>query len=381
MGWTQQQFFGTLVLIFGTGNNTGLFVYNGTPSASNPPIFWATSGTQDPFGNTIPSTVGAQTQFLVYTGAPAAGNLICAITPTNFTDTFGNQVFAGFNILTPFVAGQARLLNIAGGSGQNAGILWKFSTVGQNTWQTGASIVTSGTTTVNAAADSFVQTAVTGGVIPSFNTGELVLNSLAATPSTFALGQVFANAHGTVSIVEASQLSGAVPVSQVDVSTHSVGNVATAGDITKTWSIPGGDGAANTIYEIDTFVQFASGATAAETLTIGIDINGTLTPISTLGASFNGSALSTSYDMPVRLRLIVDAVGLNTPLVTLDGPIGDISANRLSTNSANMSGHSGATTFNKANANTIALFAQWGAAGGVGQNVQTLYSELIRKGP
>lgn len=47
-----------LVIVSGTGANSGLFVYSGTPALGNPPIFWATSATADPFGNAISSTSG-----------------------------------------------------------------------------------------------------------------------------------------------------------------------------------------------------------------------------------------------------------------------------------------------------------------------------------
>lgn len=99
MGWQQQTFIGTLVLIFGTGANTGLFVYNGTPSATNPPIFWVTTAAKDPFGNSIPSTAGMDTNFLVYSGTPALGNLIASIANAAFTDTLGNAVPAGITAI------------------------------------------------------------------------------------------------------------------------------------------------------------------------------------------------------------------------------------------------------------------------------------------
>lgn len=94
MGWRSQVITASLVIIYGTGKNTGLFVYSGTPSASNPPIFWATSAGTDPFGNAIPSTAGvagtgtfqagntvlkALGDF-IYSGTPAAGNLLASIT-------------------------------------------------------------------------------------------------------------------------------------------------------------------------------------------------------------------------------------------------------------------------------------------------------------
>lgn len=209
---------------------------------------------------------------------------------------------------------------------------------------------------------------------------EAIFPNQSSAPAAIASNDVvYADSGNSLHVKRASGLDGTLPAHQIDISTHSIGNVATAADITKTWSIPA-DGNVGTIYEIETFVSFTMGATATETLTIGVDISGTLTALATLGQTFNSSLLSGVYDLPIRLRVVVDAIALNTPHVTLQGEIAQTSANRLATNSANMSGHSNATTFNKAIANTLAVWAQWGGAGGTGQNVQTLYSELIRKG-
>jgi hypothetical protein len=124
------------------------------------------------------------------------------------------------------------------------------------------------------------------------------------------------------------------------------------------------------------------GQTTAETLTIGADIDaGTLVPLATLGAVFNGSTLSATYDIPLTLTLDVDAVGTDTPQIWLDGPIGNTSANRLSVNSANMSGNSNAAAWAKANAHTLAIYAQWGGAGGSVQVIKTIKSKFYREGP
>lgn len=71
---TAQVFFGRLVVVFGpSGVPVGLFVYatGTTPALGNPPIFWATSSSADPYGNVIPSTAG-----VAGTGAFEAGNTI-----------------------------------------------------------------------------------------------------------------------------------------------------------------------------------------------------------------------------------------------------------------------------------------------------------------
>jgi hypothetical protein len=43
------------VIVSGPGVD-GVFVYNGTPAAGNPPVAWVTSGTTDPYGNSLPDS-------------------------------------------------------------------------------------------------------------------------------------------------------------------------------------------------------------------------------------------------------------------------------------------------------------------------------------
>ena len=51
-----QAFIGRLVVIFGTTVGTGLFVYNGSPHAGNPPVFWVVPPgvAADPYTNALP---------------------------------------------------------------------------------------------------------------------------------------------------------------------------------------------------------------------------------------------------------------------------------------------------------------------------------------
>jgi hypothetical protein len=49
--------FGHYVIIFGTLG--GLFIYNGMPALGNPPIYWITMATVDPYGNTVSAAAGS----------------------------------------------------------------------------------------------------------------------------------------------------------------------------------------------------------------------------------------------------------------------------------------------------------------------------------
>lgn len=103
--WTNQ----VQNLVVVAGANAGLFVYSGNPALGNPPIFWASSATTDPFGNTLPAISGVAgtgvfeagntritpAGVFVYSATPAANNLVTSIAPAGGTDPFGNQYVAG----------------------------------------------------------------------------------------------------------------------------------------------------------------------------------------------------------------------------------------------------------------------------------------------
>jgi hypothetical protein len=88
-----QVFIGRLFVAFGTGTNTGIFFYNGTPALGNAPLLAITTATSDPYGN--PVTASAITDsgmpLLIYSGTAAAGDLITVVAPAPGTDVFGNK--------------------------------------------------------------------------------------------------------------------------------------------------------------------------------------------------------------------------------------------------------------------------------------------------
>jgi hypothetical protein len=90
-------FRGRLVVIFGTGVNTGLFIYNGTPALGNPPILSITTASADPYGNPVTAQTisDAAMPLLVYRGTPAAGNLVVSVAAAGGSDIFGNSYIQG----------------------------------------------------------------------------------------------------------------------------------------------------------------------------------------------------------------------------------------------------------------------------------------------
>lgn len=190
----------------------------------------------------------------------------------------------------------------------------------------------------------------------------------------------YANGNGIPAYVDSSGLAGNIPAVQVDVSNHNVGNTTSPGNLTKVWTVNANDGTTGTVYTIETYAQMVSGQTAVETMTLGVSLNGVNTPLATLGASFNGSALDTFYDVDIKLVMEVNSNGSNAPRITLTAPVSDTSANRLATNTLTMCGHSDILSWNVGQNNTLAVYAVWGGTGGSDQNIATVSSRFIREG-
>jgi hypothetical protein len=115
-------FRGRLVIISGTGVNTGLFVYAGTPSAGNPPVLSVVApGTvKDPFGNTVSAILevqgtagqsivltlnGGAPELLFKTGSPDESALSAGIVAFRVNPGTASETLI-FNMTGPTVTGQ-----------------------------------------------------------------------------------------------------------------------------------------------------------------------------------------------------------------------------------------------------------------------------------
>lgn len=115
-------FRGRLVIISGTGPNTGLFVYSGTPAAGNSPVFSvvAPGTTTDPFGNPVSAILEMQgtagqsilmtlvagaPELLFKTGSPDEAALSSGIVAFRVNPGLPNETLI-FNFTGPTVTGQ-----------------------------------------------------------------------------------------------------------------------------------------------------------------------------------------------------------------------------------------------------------------------------------
>lgn len=291
--------------------------------------------------------VGPNGKLLVYnTTTVTANSLIASILGQQTTDAAGNLALAG---ITGYSHSGGSYFATQVGGGGSSNVVFYQATTEAGPWTVEGSIIVSSTE---------MQLSSTGGML-------------------------FAPGSGAAVETLPSGLSGTLPVFQLDRTPLSVGNSTTTTDLTNTWDIPAGDAANGAKYTIRGMVKVTSGNATAETLTVGLDLNSgtTLVPLATLGASFNGSALNTTYAMPFELVIVPGAgnVAADAEIVLL-GSLGDTSANRLSANTANMSGYSDTTAFATASDNKVALYVVWGGTGGTGQAAACNWSSFTREG-
>jgi hypothetical protein len=309
------------------------------------------------------------------TGLPAANTLVASISAAGGTDSAGNVYLAGFATygktgITYYAQQQLAKADSAGTFGAVTTVYTATSQAGP--WTSGSQLNLEGSNHAALLADVAHVYGVSGAPLLELHSGSGLLSAAAA---------MSVNAQGTLNITDAGSLSGAVPLVQADISTGTAGNNNTATLLTKAWPVGANEGTTGTTYRVKCLAVATTGQTTIETLTLGADVSGTKTALATLGTAFNGGALSTTYAIPVELVLTVDAVSAGTPEIYLNAPLGDTSANRLSTNSANLQGFSHTAAWDSTISRTLAVYAQWGGAGGSVQSCQVITSRFYREGP
>jgi len=107
-------FIGRLVVIFGTGATSGMFVYSGSPALGNPPVDYVTAPgvTYDPYNNALPATTGG------FISARYSGGVAQALAQLNSGQLVmyagpPASYFEGANIGVNSVDGQSLILSSA----------------------------------------------------------------------------------------------------------------------------------------------------------------------------------------------------------------------------------------------------------------------------
>jgi hypothetical protein len=383
------------LIISGTGNGIGVFVYNGTPEHGNPPIAWMTNGSLvDPYGNALPAVMG-----IAGVGEFSAGNAI--ITPNglflysatelafSFSTTSGNDPRYG----QPFIPGLIAY-NTSGGGGailvpgaapalglqppnvvtmsespnvqgfaDNAGLVNELVALalvsGQETTGSG-----------NAAVQLFSET--NDGTGPA--RGALIISGV----------QILGWGVGGVTVSTGNgAISGRPDFTQSDITIDTNANLTGSNPATMQWSIPADDAQVGTVYEIVSEFNLTTG-TAAETIGFKPNLDGT--SLATSGGDSIGAtalAASTGYTGEVRLRVQVRTIGATgTVDIFIKGGMA-IEGNLQGTvDSWNLSSQVTGVSFDTLNAHTIGINSIWGGNPvGSTQTISNRGSTFTRRGP
>ena len=415
-------FRGRLVIVYGSGANTGVFVYNGAPAAGNPPIFWATSASSDPFGNALPSTVGVAgsgtfeagntivnaSGTFVYSTTPAADKLIASIAPAVGTDAFGNAYLAGeatYRKILPlsYVAAANTGGSVAfytatsfGGPWNSTGAVQASGSMVLSTTAAGnhvllepnsVTVLDASTTEIDASVPVVIissggagaralQIEISGDTNPRLNTdntGRINWGPGNAGTDTF----LSRNSTGILQHGNASGMIARLPFIQTDTSSNTNGNNATQ-PVTASWSIPANDAQVGTIYEVE--VPF-DGTFETTTLALEGYLDASVHASSTIGASF--FTAGQTFNGTARIKLQVTATGAGGSCVmALDGGLG-LAGNRSSganSNSTYLSSNAVTVAFDTTVSHTLAVAASWGGVA-AGQTITGHGSKFTRSGP
>lgn len=317
-GVTQALVITNTLIVFGTAG--GIFVYNGTPALGNPPIFWATSASTDPFGNPIPSTVGLtgmgtfeagntiinSSGIFVYSSTPALGNLLASFAGAAGTDSFGNVFQQGLDV-----------------------------------------------------------------------NGAIILTATAA-PNTPGAGSVglFANASGALQIVDSGSFVKDIVRGSNSTTGGVAGNNTTVTQLSAVFEIApdlGGGG----LVEISTSFNAIFGATANETFALMYSLNGAAAvTVATIGAALGNLGVVFDGNIKLCMRLVTSGSS-GTVRIWIEGGILLAAQNITTTSTASIASNVlTGIAYNGTVTNTLALFGQWGGAGGAAQTFTTFGSTL-----
>lgn len=321
-GVTQSVVLANQVIVFGAAG--GLFIYNGTPGLGNPPIFYATSATVDPFGNPVTPTAGltGTGQFMagftvintagifVYSAAPAAGDLIAAIASAAGSDAFANPYPQG-------LYGQV-----------------------------------------------------------------LTLNNQSAGPPAFANGSVFySSTNGRPRYLSQAGVDNVLERGAVNVAQFTEGNTTTPNIIGGPINYLANEGTASSEYEIEIDGIITASTVTANTVTFGLGVDGTiLGGQATIGASF--LTINHTYEYTVRLRLTILGQGVSgTCLIATDGQVSQQGANAGNTGINTPFGALSEPTskaFDSTSNHTIQPYVSFGGIAN-GQTITTYRTRITRR--
>lgn len=405
MGWLIGPVVASQVVVYGSGNASGVFVYNGVPKNGNPPIFYASSSTKDPYNNTITPTVGIQgtglffaentvistSGFFQYASTPAAGNPpILAIT-TASTDPFGNNIKPGdsnvasvLTLLGPTPVGgtqsfieflaTAGLLQLLMGTGDTAEIT-PGAVLAQITNSGGARQLQ-----INLASPQF------GG----FGT-QLELNSESEDQTTsgayLALGSSSGNqlfigdqagsSHSPLFVWNDGSGAWGIGRSKSDTTTSTNANGSGQLRISAVYTIYPVDMTAGTVYELE--VPYAALMEGQQLgLSISLDGGPTQYALTTIGGAIVGAGDGILGTLKAKIQILTTGTG-GTFNAFISGSVMTAGGTVLYTTSGSLAGQGLAQAIDTTVSHTVRINSLWNGAA-AGQTVSGYGSTFTRKG-
>jgi hypothetical protein len=384
------------LVISGTGNGVGVFVYNGTPEFGNPPIAWLTNGSLvDPFGNPLPSVMG-----IAGVGEFSAG--VATITSTGlFLYTTGGQLAFSFSTVNgndprnsqPYDAG-----------------LWAYNSGGGG----GVAFLTGNSPAVYFVPPD-VATVAIQPQLQSFSDNAGLVNELVAlslfsgeetTGSANAAVQVFSEANDGSTVAQGNLITTGVKIlnwstngifvstgngelvgrpdfTLIDATTDTNANNGSQ-PMTMQWPIPADEPQVGSIYEIITEFSGNTGTASSGTLGFKPSLNGTVLTTSN-GDTIGGTAwpaVNTGFTGEIKVIVKVKSIGnAGTADIFIKGGL-SIQGNLQGSGnsdwflSSQVTGHA----FDTLLTNTIAIESVWGSSI-AGQTITSDGSAFTRKGP
>jgi Type VI secretion system/phage-baseplate injector OB domain len=315
----------------------------------------------------------------LYNGTPAVGNLVVSIAPASTTaDSLGNPVLGGGVAAYSSVSGISSVFFPNGITFNNipSGILSQLS---MNTGQlrldgTGRGI------SQFIVGDAQLAFDTSGGAGFGCVNGSLPL--LAQTTNPTAVGstsQHYADSNGNPSVILPSGLTGAVPVVQTDVTTHTNTNGGTEA-ISTVWSIPANDAQVGTVYELALPFSGETGSVAGQ-LGWQVAISGTAFGNTNIGPGFFSTL--TQFNGDITATLQVTRTGTTgTAILSLKGGVGINNTRSSGTNNNNayLSSVTTISPFNTTINSTLTVQSVW-ASGSTAATITGFGSKFTRSGP
>jgi hypothetical protein len=385
--------FANTLVVFGSASGPftgGVFVYQPgtTPGPGNPPIFSVTAGTVDPFGNPVIPTVeiaaGGQLNagntivntagiFTYSAFPPAANTLIASTAPAAGTDAVGNAYLEGTFV---YAKGISNWTATGVQSTANTSQFVTYYTTGlaETGWILGAQFqAVAGVAVPSGAPMQYLANGqgllIGTGPIPEQIelSGSIEFASQTGTPSNTAGNcALFANANAALAVEDTANLVRSVVRSVGSATALSAGNNTTSTALSQVFSIAP-DLASGSMVEIHVPFIGSMGA-AAEVFGLGYSLNGgAAVNIATLGTTI--APVNTAFGGNVHLFMKIAAVGAGgTCRLWLEGSGIQSGVNINLTDTFNITGNVlTGVAINTTVTNTLALFGNWGGAGGAAQ--------------